>query len=118
MAEHPVDFEPETEPPETEPPNLPALLPETSMHSRYSTDIFDILQTYRGLPLLDRMDDSTVIRMSYCSDNIATPRDDPRFVLWGEIMGRQEPDDLSVSLGSRTADARRNAVKIRITTHV
>lgn len=81
------------------------LLPETSMHSRYSTDVFDVLQTYRGLPLLDRMDDNIdniVIRMSYRPDNSATPRDDPRFVLWGETMDRPESDDLSVSHGSHT----------------
>jgi len=86
-----------------EPPDSPGLmpLPETAMHSRYSTDVFDVLQTYRGLPLLDRMDDSTVIKMSYQPDDTATPRDDPRFVLWGETKV-QERDDLSVSQGSRT----------------
>jgi hypothetical protein len=88
---------------DTEPPDSSGLapLPETSMHSRYATDVFDVLQTYSGLPLLDRMDDNTVIKMSYQPDDNATPRDDPRFVLWGEtkVLDR---DDLSVSQGSRT----------------
>jgi len=89
--------------PDAELPDSPCLTPlaETSMHSRYSTDVFDVLQTYRGLPLLDRMDDSTVIKMSYQPDDTATPRDDPRFVLWGETKV-PERDDLSVSQGSRT----------------
>lgn len=76
-------------------------LPETAMHSRYATDVFDVLQTYRGLPLLDRMDDNTVIRMSYRPDDTATPRDDPRFVLWGS-MTVIDQDDVSISQGSKT----------------
>ncbi|KAI6037939.1 hypothetical protein EDC04DRAFT_2868519 [Pisolithus marmoratus] len=92
------------------PPPDPALapLPETSMHSRYSTEVFDVLQTYRGLPLLDRLSpDSageTTIRMSLRSDDDAAPRDDPRFVLWGDVDPTSEPDgdDTSVSQGSRT----------------
>ena len=89
--------------PDAEAPGSPGFtpLPETSMHTRYSTDVFDVLQTYRGLPLLDRMDDNTVIKMSYQPDDTATPRDDPRFVLWGEIKV-PERDDLSISQGSRT----------------
>lgn len=88
----------------------PALapLPETCMHSRYSTEVFDVLQTYRGLPLLDRLSpDSageTTIRMSLRSDDDAAPRDDPRFVLWGDVHQISDPDgdDTSVSQGSRT----------------
>lgn len=96
-TESTIDLELEPTPPES-PTLVP--LPETSMHSRYSTDIFDVLQTYRGLPLLDRMDNDTVIKMSYRPDNTATPRDDPRFVLWGENkIVLPDIDDLS---GSRT----------------
>ncbi|KAI6118205.1 hypothetical protein F5141DRAFT_1187208 [Pisolithus sp. B1] len=85
-----------------------APLPETCMHSRYSTEVFDVLQTYRGLPLLDRLSpDSTgetTIRMSLRSDDDAAPRDDPRFVLWGAVHPTSDPDgdDTSVSQGSRT----------------
>ncbi|KII90143.1 hypothetical protein PLICRDRAFT_174923 [Plicaturopsis crispa FD-325 SS-3] len=83
-----------------------APLPETSMHSRYSTDVFDVLQTYRGLPLLDRISpdsgETTVIRMSLRSDDSAAPRDDPRFVIWGEMQAEREGDDVSISQGSRT----------------
>lgn len=92
------------------PPSDPALapLPETSMHSRYSPEVFDVLQTYRGLPLLDRLfPDSageTTIKMSLRTDDSAAPRDDPRFVLWGEMFLNSDvdTDELSLSQGSRT----------------
>ncbi|KAL4077794.1 hypothetical protein J3A83DRAFT_4475635, partial [Scleroderma citrinum] len=91
------------------PPPDPTLapLPETSMHSRYSTEVFDVLQTYRGLPLLDRLfPDSageTTIRMSLRADDSAAPRDDPRFVLWGDIQPSDpDADDMSLSQGSLT----------------
>lgn len=92
------------------PPPDPALapLPETSMHSRYSPEVFDVLQTYRGLPLLDRLcPDSageTTIKMSLRADDSATPRDDPRFVIWGEmyLTSDVDTDEVSLSQGSRT----------------
>ncbi|KAF8192733.1 hypothetical protein K438DRAFT_1589788 [Mycena galopus ATCC 62051] len=80
--------------------------PETELHSRYSSDVFDVLQTYRGLPLLEKLapgEESTVIKMSLSSDNTAAPRDDPRFVIWGELIpeGRdRDPDEVSLSQGS------------------
>ena len=92
------------------PPPDPALapLPETSMHSRYSPEVFDVLQTYRGLPLLDRLfpDSSgeTTIKMSLRTDDSAAPRDDPRFVLWGEthLNPDIDTDEISLSQSSRT----------------
>lgn len=102
---------------ETEPPNLansPEFTgplgatylpkPETALHSRYSTDVFDVLQTYRGLPLLDKLspetEETTVIKLSL-SDDTAAPRDDPRFVIWGELHD-VDPDDISLSQHSLT----------------
>ncbi|KAH7882692.1 hypothetical protein F5I97DRAFT_1816323 [Phlebopus sp. FC_14] len=85
-----------------------APLPETSMHSRYSPEVFDILQTYRGLPLLDRLvldsAGETTIRMSLRADDSAAPRDDPRFVLWGEMQAssESEADNVSLSQSSHT----------------
>ncbi|KAJ6463504.1 hypothetical protein C8R45DRAFT_911716 [Mycena sanguinolenta] len=80
--------------------------PETELHSRYSTDVFDVLQTYRGLPLLDKLapgDETTVIKMSLSSDNTAAPRDDPRFVIWGELIPEGRDRDLDeVSQGSHS----------------
>lgn len=60
---------------------------ETSMHSRYSTGLFDVLQNYKGLPVPERINaapNPTTIRLSL-RDETAVPRDDPRFVIWGEI---------------------------------
>jgi GDP/GTP exchange factor required for growth at low temperature len=82
------------------------LLPETSLLSRYSTDVFDVLQTYRGLPRLDKLSpwspETTVIKMSLEADDSAVPRDDPRFVIWGEFTSEREQDDFSISQGSFT----------------
>nr|GAT59071.1 predicted protein [Mycena chlorophos] len=72
--------------------------PETAMYSRYSTDVFDVLQTFRGLPLLENLtqgEDTTVIKLSLSADNTAAPRDDPRFVIWGELVPEREPDEQS-----------------------
>ncbi|KAG0697255.1 hypothetical protein DFH29DRAFT_1022906 [Suillus ampliporus] len=59
------------------PPGImpPDPLPETSLHLRYSTEVFDVLQTYRGPPHLDRLfSDSagkTTIKMSLrAEDNL------------------------------------------------
>ncbi|KAG7087720.1 hypothetical protein E1B28_013666 [Marasmius oreades] len=102
----------------TNPPPLPTQPhPTTSMHSRFSTDVFDVLQMYRGLPLLDRLEkrkrardvfseededgdddaddgeDEWVIRLSLEDDESAAPRNDPRFVIWGEVHGNDEDED-------------------------
>ncbi|KAF4568291.1 hypothetical protein EYR36_010301 [Pleurotus pulmonarius] len=77
-----------------------------SFGTRYSTDVFDVLQTYRGLPLLDKLlpesEEGPVIKMSLSSDDTAAPRDDPRFVIWGEVQVESDGDDVSVSQGSYT----------------
>ncbi|KAA1474168.1 ras GEF [Dentipellis sp. KUC8613] len=85
----------------------PSYMPtmDTSLHTQYSTEVFDVLQTYRGLPLLDRISpdstETTVIKMSVNPDDSASPRDDPRFVIWAELAP-DIPDDVSVSQGSQT----------------
>ncbi|KAG2151000.1 uncharacterized protein EDB93DRAFT_1276744 [Suillus bovinus] len=101
------DYSP-SPPPGIVPPDPELMpLPETSMHSRYSTEVFDVLQTYRGLPQLDRLfSDSageTTIKMSLRAEDSAAPRNDPRFVLWGEIhvSSDLDGDDVSVSQSSR-----------------
>lgn len=77
---------------------------ELSMLSRYSTEIFDVLQNSRGLPSLDRISPNSneqTIKLSLKADETAVPRDDPRFVIWGEIE-LDETDSRSVSRGSTT----------------
>jgi len=79
---------------ETQSPSL-----ETSSHSRYSTQVFDVLQSYRGIPLLDKLSEdaegpeTTVIRLSARNELNAAPKDDPRFVIWGEVWSGFGPSD-------------------------
>lgn len=63
------------------------LAPLTQMQTRYTTEIFDLLQTSRGIPSFDSLidDPNTVIKLSSTEENLARPRDDPRFVIWGDL---------------------------------
>lgn len=75
------------------------------LSSHYSTEVFNVLQTYRGLPLFEMLvpesEDTTVFRLSLAADQSAAPRDDPRFVLWGEIL----PDGDVEDFGSASRDS-------------
>ncbi|KAL0952471.1 hypothetical protein HGRIS_006737 [Hohenbuehelia grisea] len=77
--------------------------PETNLYSHYSTSVFDILQTSRGLPLLDKLaagnEEGPVIKLSLSTDDTAAPRDDPRFVVWGEVADADN-DSISVAHSS------------------
>ncbi|KAK0189524.1 hypothetical protein F5146DRAFT_629373 [Armillaria mellea] len=81
-------------------PYMPS--PDTAMHSRFSTDVFDVIQTYRGVPLIDKLsaqaEETAVIRLTSSEGNIAAPLDDPRFVIWGEV--RPVDDNSSASQDS------------------
>jgi Gdp/GTP exchange factor required for growth at low temperatures len=86
------------------PPNYsdPTYVPtdETSMHTRYSTEVFDVLQTYRGLPVLERLLEDTadtVIKMTLAAEDSAAPRNDPRFVIWGTVALEFQVDDSQAS---------------------
>jgi len=74
---------------------------ETTMHTRYSTEVFDVLQTYRGLPVLERLlddpADTGVIKMTLTAEDSAAPRNDPRFVIWGTIALEPRADDSQAS---------------------
>lgn len=69
------------------------------LSSHYSTEVFNVLQTYRGLPLFEKLvpesEDTTVFRLSLAADQSAAPRDDPRFVLWGETLPDRDMEDFS-----------------------
>ncbi|KAI0790961.1 hypothetical protein C8Q75DRAFT_805834 [Abortiporus biennis] len=69
--------------------------------TRYSTDIFDVLQHSRGLPSLDKLETNTTVRLSLKSEDSVAPRNDPRFVIWGEVE-QEETDDISLSHASVT----------------
>jgi Gdp/GTP exchange factor required for growth at low temperatures len=73
---------------------------ETSMHTRYSTEVFDVLQTYRGLPVLERILEDpvgTVIKMTLTAEDSAAPRNDSRFVIWGTVSLESQLDDSQTS---------------------
>ena len=89
---------------ETQSPSL-----ETSSHSRYSTQVFDVLQSYRGIPLVDKLSEdnegleTTVIRLTARNELNAAPKDDPRFVMWGEVwngFGPSEEDGASMDVNA------------------
>ncbi|RPD63301.1 ras GEF [Lentinus tigrinus ALCF2SS1-6] len=114
-------------PPIPESPNPPPdNLAATTLHSRYSTALFDVLQTYRGLPTLDKLVSTpgeTTIRLSLRAEDSAAPRDDPRFVIWAEVA--TDGDSYDELAGSSTTDlssansqaaARRRAGKERVQT--
>ena len=80
------------------------ILDETNMHSRYSTEVFDILQNSRGLPALDRLSPTsqeTTIKLSLKAEESAAPRDDPRFVIWGEVEP-EDSEEISISMSQAT----------------
>ncbi|KAG8827377.1 hypothetical protein FRC19_003526 [Serendipita sp. 401] len=68
----------------------------------YSTLVFDVLQTYHGAPLPDRLSElSNEPTVKLSSSITAVPRDDPRFVIWGEILP-DRGDDAPLSRDSQT----------------
>ncbi|KAL5520295.1 hypothetical protein ACEPAG_9508 [Sanghuangporus baumii] len=60
----------------------------SSLYTRFSTTVFDVIQNYRGLPMLDALSERSrqpTIKMSLSTLDGAVPRDDPRFVIWGDV---------------------------------
>ena len=103
------------------------------LSSHHSTEVFDVLQTYRGLPRFDKLHDAlfspdppgadsgsmdyggkgvggepVTIRLSLAADQSAAPRDDPRFVIWGEVVNESKvfssggggPEDSATDISS------------------
>ena len=120
-------------------PSVSSVLPETSaapinlaattVHSRYSTALFDVLQTYRGLPTLDKIVSTPhepTIRLSLRAEDSVAPRDDPRFVIWGEVdTERDTHEDLAASSTtdlssghSNTANSRRSRIGTKEKLHI
>ena len=93
------------------------------LSSHYSTEVFNVLQTYRGLPVFESLipevdEGTTVIRLSLAADQSAAPRDDPRFVIWGEALVEFDQDDNhsssreSLDLSSSASMSKRRSSKI------
>lgn len=82
----------------------PVLNAATMSTTPYSTLVFDILQTYRGAPLPERLSEASsepTVHLSSSSTITAVPRDDPRFVIWGEVY-TDRADDHTASQSSHT----------------
>ncbi|KAJ3755760.1 hypothetical protein EV360DRAFT_49174 [Lentinula raphanica] len=103
------------------------LPPRLAKFTTYSTEIFDVLQTSRGLPRLDLLDvvtgeDETngatiPVKLSLSQDGSAAPKDDPRFVIWGEVVsseGGNGGDASSVSHESSASNS--SSIGIRLGT--
>ena len=63
-------------------------LAETYVYTRYQTAVFDVIQNYRGLPMFDMLSEASrqpTVKMSLSALDGAVPRDDPRFVIWGDV---------------------------------
>lgn len=75
--------------------------PESLQYSsQYSIEVFNVLQKYSGLPVFESLvpeadEGTTVIKLSLSMDTNVAPRDDPRFVIWGEIQPEHDFDDYS-----------------------
>ena len=63
--------------------------------SAHTIEVFNVLQTYRGLPSFEKLvpDSEGVIKLSLAADQSGAPRDDPRFVIWGEVQPERDTDD-------------------------
>ena len=72
--------------------NKPQVLaPNTRSVTPYSTSVFDILQIYSGVPLPDTLsEDSNEPTVKLTSTLTVAPKDDPRFVIWGELLPGEE----------------------------
>lgn len=85
-----------------EPHKLQVLNDASVATTPYSTLVFDVLQTYRGIPLPHRLSESSnepTVKLR--SGDTAQPSDDPRFVIWGDIYP-QRNEESAPSLSSHT----------------
>ena len=76
-------------------PNLTPSPEAQRLTSAHTIEVFNVLQTYRGLPVFEKLvpDSEDVIKLSLAADQTAAPRDDPRFVIWGEVQSERDVDD-------------------------
>lgn len=74
--------------------------------SAHTIEVFNVLQTYRGLPSFERLvpDSEGVIKLSLSADKTGAPRDDPRFVIWGEVQPEHDTDEYRATLRDSVTD--------------
>ncbi|KAG8877458.1 hypothetical protein FRB97_003389 [Tulasnella sp. 331] len=67
--------------------------------SPYFTDVFDVLQNYKGIPLADTLSAvATETTFKLSSTPSAMPKNDPRFVIWGESSPGGDHEDTEATL--------------------
>jgi len=76
------------------------------LSSRYSIKVFNVIQKYSGLPVFESLvpevdEGVSVIRLSLSTKTNSAPRNDPRFVIWGEL----QPDSAYDDYNSGTRDS-------------
>ncbi|KIO18750.1 hypothetical protein M407DRAFT_31584, partial [Tulasnella calospora MUT 4182] len=74
--------------------------------SPYSTEVFDVIQNYKGIPLADTLSavaSETVFKLS--STPSALPKNDPRFVIWGDVRPGGGDDDDESNLSQSAASS-------------
>lgn len=84
----------------------------TRLFTQYRTAVFDVIQNYRGLPMLDTLSANSrqpTIKMSLSALDGAIPRDDPRFVIWGEMSVVEDSVELASTHESSSARSRRQS---------
>jgi GDP/GTP exchange factor required for growth at low temperature len=88
---------------------LQVLTSNTRGVTPYLTSVFDILQMYSGVPLPDTLSkDSNEPTVKLSSALTVAPKDDPRFVIWGELLpGDEDMARSSTDLSSGGAPGHR-----------
>lgn len=95
------------------------------LSTRYSIKVFNVIQKYSGLPVFESLvpevdEGVSVIRLSLSTKTNSAPRDDPRFVIWGELQPdpgyddyhsgtRDSPTETSSSVPLSTLSRRRSS---------
>lgn len=86
----------------------------------FSTRVFDVIQTYKGLPLPSSLLSAppTGATIKITATESANPKDDPRFVIWGEVYDNNGGanaggrDDASMSVSMSGSQTESNATSV------
>ena len=100
------DLKPSPSPSRSSHRAIPSL--QSCSYTRYPTTVFDVIQNYRGLPMLDSLSAESrqpTIKLSLSALDGAIPRDDPRFVIWGDVDSADNASIDKASLHDSHADA-------------
>ncbi|KDQ17002.1 hypothetical protein BOTBODRAFT_222502 [Botryobasidium botryosum FD-172 SS1] len=99
----------------------PERIPVTveALPPKYTTTMFDVLQTYRGIPLPDTLSaHSSEPTVMLSSTITAVPKDDPRFVIWGDIHLDDSAANANAVSASEASLARKKSLKSSVSSSV